>query len=292
MNSPYASARSLFLPLICFLHRSPRRVCEGTSFPRRHRCTLLFTSLQFVVFLLVGIWLSFPAKAPAQVSTATINGTVHDSSGAVIPGASVVLHNIAQNVDRTVTTNDVGYYVIENINPGSYTLSVSKQGFTTAQQSDITLVVNQTATFNMTLSPGVVTQVVTVAAHAAALEASTAELGVAIVKTEVNDLPLNGRNFTQLLNLTPGVSTVNVSQNSSGQGGVWSTPVGTFTYPAVNGQTNRSDLFYVDGINDQGSFGSTYVVAPIVDDIQEFKVQSHNDDPSYGGALGGGSSTR
>jgi outer membrane receptor protein involved in Fe transport len=237
--------------------------------------------------LVAGIWLSFPAKTQAQISTATINGTVHDSSGAVVPGASVVLHNVDQNVDRTVTTNDVGYYVIENIISGNYSLSVSKQGFTTAQQSDITLVVNQTATYNMMLSPGMVTQVVTVAAQAASLEASTAELGVAVVKTEVNDLPLNGRNFTQLLDLTPGVSTIDVSQNSSAQGGIWSTPIGTFAYPAVNGQTNRSDLFYLDGINDEGSFGSTYVVAPIVDDIQEFKVQSHNDDPAYGGALGG-----
>jgi hypothetical protein len=90
-----------------------------------------------------------------------------------------------------------------------------------------------------------------------------------------------------LLNLTPGVSTVNVSQNSSGAGGVWSTPIGNFTYPSVNGQSNRSDLFMLDGINNQGSFGSTYAVPPVVDQIQEFKVQSHNDDPSYGGSLGG-----
>ena len=250
---------------------------------RLHR----FAALPLVMLMSVGAWLMFPAIASAQLSNAAINGTVQDNSGAVIPGATVVLHNIAQNVDRSVTTNGVGSYVILDIIPGNYDLSVSKEGFTAARQSDITLVVNQTATVNITLSPGVVTQTVNVQASAVALEASTAELGVAIVKTEVNDLPLNGRNFTQLLNLTPGVSTVNVSQNSSGAGGIWSTPIGTFTYPAVNGQTNRSDLFYVDGINDQGSFGSTYVVAPVVDDIQEFKVQSHNDDPSYGGALGG-----
>ena len=103
----------------------------------------------------------------------------------------------------------------------------------------------------------------------------------------MNDLPLNGRNFTQILNLTPGVSTVNVSQNSQGSGGIWSNPIGTFSYPSVNGQTNRSNLFLLDGVNNQGSFGSTYAVAPIVDDIQEFKVQSHNDDASFGGAMGG-----
>src|SRR5207253_7945320 len=123
--------------------------------------------------------------------------------------------------------------------------------------------------------------------NAVALETSTSELGVAVVKHQVNDLPLNGRNFTQLLNLTPGVSTVNVSQNSATSGGIWSNPIGTFSYPSVNGQTNRSNLYLLDGINNQGSFGSTYAIPPIVDGIQEFKVQSHNDDAAYGGALGG-----
>ena len=147
--------------------------------------------------------------------------------------------------------------------------------------------VNQSATYNLTLSPGSTTESVTVQASALGLETSTAELGVAVVRQQVNDLPLNGRNFTQILNLTPGVSTVNVSQNSQGSGGIWSNPIGTFSYPSVNGQTNRSNLFLLDGINNQGSFGSTYAVAPIVDDIQEFKVQSHNDDASFGGAMGG-----
>ena len=250
---------------------------------RSHR----FAALPLVMLMSLSVWLLFPAKASAQLANAAINGTVQDNSGGVVPGAKVVLHNIDQNVDRSVNTNEAGYYVILDIIPGNYNIAASREGFATAQQSNVTLVVNQTATFNFTLSPGAVSQTVSVQAKAVTLQLSSAELGVAIVKTEVNDLPLNGRNFTQLLNLTPGVSTVNVSQNSSGAGGIWSTPIGTFTYPAVNGQTNRSDLFFVDGINDQGSFGSTYVVAPVVDDIQEFKVQSHNDDPSYGGALGG-----
>src|SRR6202040_1787950 len=130
-----------------------------------------------------------------------------------------------------------------------------------------------------------VKETITVQAMDAALETSTSELGVAIVRQEINDLPLNGRNFTQLLALAPGVSTVNVSQNSTG--GFGSNPIGTFTFPSVNGQTNRSNLFMLDGVNNQGSLASTYAVAPIVDDIQEFKVQSHNDDASFGGVLGG-----
>lgn len=227
------------------------------------------------------------SPAAAQVSTAAITGTVQDSSGAVIPGATLVLHNIATNIDRTAATNEAGNYAFLDVQPGTYTLKVSKEGFKSVLQSDITLVVNQTARYDFTLEVGAVTQQVNVQASAAALQAGSAELGTAILKNDVNSLPLNGRNFTQLLSLTPGVSTVNVSQNATKTGGIWSNPVGSFTYPSINGQTNRSNYFLLDGVTDQGSFGSTYAVAPILETVQEFKVQSHNDDAQFGGVLGG-----
>ena len=237
-------------------------------------------------FLVVFATLASPPAAQAQ-ATATINGTVRDSTGAVVPEATVVLHSRETNLDRTVVTNSVGAYVIPQIHPGAYTVKVSKSGFRTEVKTNVNLDVNQTATIDIDLSAGSTQETVEVQATAATLETSTSELGEAVVQKQVNDLPLNGRNFTQMLNLTPGVSTVNVSQNSATSGGVWSNPVGTFSYPAVNGQTNRSNLFLLDGVNNQGSFGSTYAVPPIVDDIQEFKVQSHNDDASFGGVLGG-----
>lgn len=244
-----------------------------------------FRSLAWVVSLCIGLCLLLPGTAHAQAQAA-INGTVHDTSGAIIPDASIILHNNGTNLDRRTSTNSVGAYVLTDIQPGNYDLRVSKDGFTSSVQSDINLLVNQTVTFDFTLKTGSIKETVTVQATAAALETSTSELGVAIVRKEVNDLPLNGRNFTQLLALTPGVTTINVSQNAGG-GGVWSNPVGDYSYPAINGQTNRSNLFMLDGVNNQGSFGSTYAVAPILDDIQEFKVQSHNDDASFGGSLGG-----
>ena len=240
-------------------------------------------TLTFMMALVV----AFSASPAWAQATAAINGTIRDTAGAVIVGATVVLHNRDTSLDRSAVTNGVGSYVMTNVLPGNYDLKVTMNGFGTAVKTGIELLVNQTAMYDFTLKAGTVNEVVEVQGNSVTLETSTSELGVAVVKEQVNDLPLNGRNFTQLLNLTPGVSTVNVSQNSATSGGVWSNPIGTFSYPSVNGQTNRSNLFLLDGINDQGSFGSTYAIPPIVDDIQEFKVQSHNDDASFGGVLGG-----
>jgi hypothetical protein len=126
-----------------------------------------------------------------------------------------------------------------------------------------------------------------VTATAAQVQASTAELGTAIARTEVNDLPLNGRNFTQLLALTPGVSPISTAQNSGG-GDLWAgNTIGTFTFPSVNGANNRANFFFLDGFNDQQSMIATVGTTPILDSIQEFKVQSHNDSSQFGGALGG-----
>ena len=153
-------------------------------------------------------------------------------------------------------------------------------------QPEFALEVNQTSTLDFSLHVGSAVESVTVEAAEAGLQTSTSELGTVIEKQSVNDLPLNGRNFTQLLNLTPGVSTVNTAQNGSNQQFAGNT-VGSFSFPSINGQTNRSNLFLVDGLNDQESFSSTYSVPPIVDDIQEFKVDSHNDQAQFGGVLGG-----
>ncbi len=240
-------------------------------------------SSAILVVLLTCAWLP---SLRAQVATAAINGTVTDSSGAVIPGANVTLKNVATNVERSTVTNEAGNYALLNVPPGRYTLQVSKEGFTAASQEEFQLYVNQTTTFDFALRVGSAKQTVTVEATAAALQTSTSELGSVITTRAVNDLPLNGRNFTQMLNLTPGVSTVNVAQNGGSQLFIGNS-VGSFSFPSINGQTNRSNFFLTDGLNNQESFGSTYSVPPIIDDIQEFKVDSHNDQAQFGGVLGG-----
>lgn len=234
--------------------------------------------------LLLAALLVLALPANAQISTATVNGTVRDSTGAVIPGAEVSISNVETGVEQQAASNTAGVYRFSNLQPGLYTLSCASSGFQTAVVNPFSLVVNQTATFDFGLEVGAVTETVTVEASGAQLQASSAELGSAVTEKQVVDLPLNGRNFTKLLELTPGVAPVSVSQN---RGGFTARPIGEFQFPAVNGQTNRSNLFMLDGVFNQGAFVSTYAVPPIIDTIQEFKVNAHNDDPEFGGAVGG-----
>ncbi|HTS67934.1 MAG TPA: carboxypeptidase-like regulatory domain-containing protein, partial [Terriglobia bacterium] len=173
----------------------------------------------FLAVLLVGVAIVvYSPRAAAQGSTGAINGTITDSTGAVIPKASIALTNSATGAVRTATSNDTGNYVFPEVLPGVYTLVVTAEGFTTAREEKFTLNVNQTQTHNFALAVGTTKQEVTVSATATHIESSTAELGTAVASREVNDLPLNGRNFTQLLQLTPGVSPISTAQNAGGGG--------------------------------------------------------------------------
>ncbi len=242
-------------------------------------------SQQRYVVVLSLLFLLTAGMGFSQTSSATINGTVRDSSGSVVPGASLILRNVGTNVELRSLSNDAGVYTFLNVNPGSYTLESSKPGFRTSRLSQFTLAVNQTATLDLILEVGSVEQSVNVEAIGAEVQASTSEIGAVVSRSQVVDLPLNGRNFTQLLSLTPGVAPVSVSQNTGS--GFAHPGIGAFIFPSVNGQTNRSNFWTLDGITNQGLMLSTPAVAPIVDDIEEFKVQSHNDQAEFGGSLGG-----
>jgi len=230
-----------------------------------------------------GLSLSAPT-AKAQLSSAAINGTVQDATGAMVNEARVNLRETTTGTVRTTLSNSVGNYAFIDVTPGNYTLEITKAGFSTAKQEHIVLSVNQTATLNVSLAVGSQAQQVTVEADSAQLETSTANLGTVISGEAVNSLPLNGRNFTQLLTLTPGASRADTGQGSGGGNAIL---IGSFGFPAVNGQMNRSNLFLLDGITDQQFWFSEYAVQPIVDAISEFKVQSHNDQSQFGGVMGG-----
>src|SRR5712691_5716955 len=237
------------------------------------------------LLVMLALVLSIPHGASAQGSaSANLSGTVHDSTGAVVPDANVTLRDKQKGTERRSSTNDAGVYVFTSVPPGVYSLSVAKTGFASATQQNLTLLVNQDITQDFILRVGSSEQTVTVEASAVTIETGNATLGSVIETKQVTSLPLNGRNFTQLLDLTPGVSPISTAQNV---GGAQTHPIGSFTFPAVNGQTNRSNYFMLDGIDDSEMTFSSYAVAPVIDEIQEFKVQSHNDEVQFGGVTGG-----
>src|SRR5271163_1330879 len=238
--------------------------------------------------LLVGLLL-LSGTAFAQLSTASLSGAVRDSGGAVVPRAKIVLRNAATGVEKTTTSSGAGAYIFGDITPGGYTLQASAPSFAEQKVPEFQLTVGQKATIDFALTVGSQITVVTVEAAPPQLETSSANLGTVIGTQQVNDLPLNGRDFTQLLTLSPGISPINNGQGGPG-GGQYATPEPTnqaSIIPSVNGQGNRSNYFFTDGLSNFGAFHSVYAVPPIIDEIQEFKIVSHTDSAEYGSVTGG-----
>ncbi len=245
------------------------------------------SSLAFLIVMMlipVGVLLG-------QIGTGQVNGTVTDPQGAAVPAATARLVNQATNISTQVVSNDRGYYLFANVQPGTYTLSIEMKGFRSAQLPAFAVGVNQTVTQDVKLTVGAVTETVTVTGEAELIQQSSAELGSVITSKPVADLPLNGRNFTMLLTLTPGATPINTAQASNiGTGDDGSTtgiPGSAFTMPSVQGQWNRSVTYFMDGIINTDFRVSTYGLLPNPDLVQEFEVQSHNDKVEYGGVMGG-----
>jgi len=150
------------------------------------------------------------SSARAQSSFGQIAGTVVDSTGAAIPGATVTITSTNTRAARTVTSDEVGNYIATNLPIDSYSISVSKPGFRTAQQAGATITADAKVTSNFTLQPGQATEVVQVEAGAIeSLNTTSGELARVIDSKQVDNLALNGRNYTQLLTLVPGAVVTN-----------------------------------------------------------------------------------
>ncbi len=242
--------------------------------------------------LLSLLCLALTAPLFAQTPTAEVNGTVVDPSGAAVPDARVRVVNQETNVASEKITGANGAFTIINLLPGNYVLTVEKNGFKKVALPVFKLDVNQTLTQQIPLQVGASTETVTVSADAVGvmIQRSSTELGTTIDEQAVHELPLNGRNFTELLILQPGVNPVNTAQGGNGigsaDGGNIAIPNAIVYRPSVNGAGNRSNAWYMDGIIDTDNRGGGWAIPPIVDTIQEFKVQSHNNDAQYGNVLG------
>ena len=237
----------------------------------------------FQALAVTGICLVLTGSVSAQTQNAEINGNVTDAQGALIPKAAIVVTNLATGVVRTLSTNDAGHYAAPDLKPGPYRVEVSKTGFQKTVTDIAQLDVNQKATLNIRLTVGKITESIQVSAQATTLDLTTAQLGTVITKQNIVDLPLNARNFTQLLSLIPGAGPVSVAQN---KGGDYIPQIGAFIFPAMNGQSNRSNYFTLDGVYNSAPQSGEYAVAPNVDALEEFKVQSHSDQSEFGGVTG------
>ena len=228
----------------------------------------------------------------AQTERASVSGRVTDQHNAAVPGAEVHIRNTDTNIVTAVNTNDEGIYVIPSLNPGNYVMNISKQGFRTVSVTGVTLNVQDNLSRNFVLQVGSTAEsiTVTVESGAALVETTTSDLGTVINQKAIHELPLNGRSFSQLLTLTPGATPVSTSQsfgvavNDLGNLGV---PTASVAQPAIQGQWNRSNLYLLDGVINTELNTSTFIMPPIIDAMQEFKVQSHDDQAEYGSVLGG-----
>lgn len=228
--------------------------------------------------------LSAAWSAFGQSSAGRITGLITDGTASAVPNATVEASNTANGLRFSAHTNEAGNYLLTNIPPGNYSLQVTAASFQTATVQKLTLAVNQIATVNVTLRVGQVEQKMDVVAEGVQIEAASTQLGTVIAEDKVVDLPLNARNFTQLLTLTPGTAPISTGQNSSG---AQSMQIGNALIPAINGQSNRSNHFTLDGVFNDGVYMASYSIAPNVDAISQFKVAAHSDQAEFGGATGG-----
>jgi len=218
-----------------------------------------------------------------QVTTGTIVGTVTDATGAAVPAASVTIVNSDKGTSVTYQTDQDGYYRAPFLIPGTYQVRVEKSGFRAEVHSGIILQVDQQARVDFALSVGQVTQTMSVTEEAPLVEAQSASLGQVVNQQAVEALPLNGRNFAQLVWLAPGVTTGQVGENLSGSSSF--NPRAASDFNALGSQAN-ANAWLVDGIVNNEETFNTVIVQPSVESIQEFKVLTGTFSAEFGRGAG------
>ena len=236
------------------------------------------------IMQLVTLALLFTIPALAQ-TTATIVGTITDSSGAILPGAQVTARNVDTALVRTVSTSETGAYRIEFLPVGNYVVEVSANGLNKTNRTGIVLQVNDTARVDVSLTVGPVNENITITEAAPAINTSSAEIGRTIDSTEITNLPLVERNVYALLDLTPGVQSNN-NGVASASTGTNSLILGfpeqrTLINGGVDGGTGSVN-YYLDGGNNMTNLRNTGNVLPNPDAIQEFRVQTNSYNAEYG----------
>jgi len=212
--------------------------------------------------------------ALGQGNLASITGVVTDSAQAVMPGVSITVRNVENNIARKIATSDSGDYTITNLAPGSYEIIAEAAGFRTHKRTGIVLEIGQVLRDDIQMAVGAVTESVSVTAEVPILNTESGTIkGDVIAHAEIQDLPLDGRDFTDLAFLVPGV----IPNAQGGQG----------SFASVNGARADSTNFVVDGFNNRNPRGAGAQVRPTLDAMQEFKMEVSGYSAEYGRMAGG-----
>jgi len=257
------------------------------GFPSGRRNITMLITLVTGFSLACAVGLLCPAVL-AQTGTATLSGTVLDPSSAQIPGAALVITNTATNVSRTVATNGKGVYSVPSLNPGQYIVSVSAAGFSRLVVRDIVLAVGQSLVQNFTLKVGATVQQVTVTANPALVSTTSATISFEVTGADMRALPLNGRSWTDLADLSPGVTTI---KTQAPVGASDRATRGLGSELSISGGRPQQNAYLLDGINinDYSNAGPGSVLGGNlgVDALQEFDIITANPDVEYGRTAAG-----
>ncbi len=256
------------------------KILKPSRYLRTHR--KLAPSLITGAFLLVTgaiVVDEYSPTAYAQTTSATLTGTIKDATGAAIPGAHLVLHNEGTSADRQIDSNGNGEYTLTSLPPGDYTLNVTRDGFSSYQQKGIVLTVSEQATANVTLPVGTSSNTITVTANASVIDTTTAEISNIVNERAISQLPLNGRDPSSLVLLSPG--TTNVLNTGGGylQSG-FSFP--TETGASADGGRQGSTYYLLDGVPNVDAYLGLAAPFPNADATSQFRVISNNFDARYG----------
>src|SRR6202048_360622 len=240
------------------------------------------------VFLALVLCFFVSVPVHAQVTGATLSGTISDASGAVIAGADVSAKNTATGVAKDTTSDSAGLYSLPNLAPGDYEVKVAAKGFSTAVQSNLTLSVGQQQQLNISLKVGETSQTVQVTEAAPQIELTSSTLMGQVEAQTVLELPLNGRDWTSLATLHPGVNLietqVDYAQSARGNRGFGAELT-------ISGQRTTNNNYRLDGVSvdDYANSGPGNVIGAAlgVDAIQEFSVLTGGFSAEYGKASGG-----
>ena len=245
-------------------------------------------SAAILVFAIVAISILGASHAYAQVVGATLSGTVKDASGAAVPGAQVSIKNSATGIARDLTTDSAGFYTAPNLLPGTYEVTVSSQGFTTEVLNGISLTVGAQQVLNPTLRVGQISQKVVVTTEAPTVQLASSTLSAVVEAPTVVGLPLNGRSWTDLASLQPGVSGIEtqIAFGDSGRGNR-----GFGAQLSISGSRPQKNNYRLDGIsiNDYANGGPGSVLGGNlgVDAVEEFSVMTSSYSAEYGKTSGG-----